>query len=117
MTRPAHEIGSARTARSLKRGDHVRLPDGRWAVVTDTGTPNQPLKSTPSPSRFRTVAVGLLVDAHRTEARTWGAGQQVWSRSPEEQIQAAEAMIVAFRNAARYAQAVRRAARAAGGAS
>ena len=105
-------IGSARCARDLKIGDHVRMRDGRWALVTDTGATGQPLKGTNMPHGTRTVALGLLVNMRYTECGTWSAGAQVWSRSPGEQLRYVETVITELRAAATSARFLARERRA-----
>ena len=99
MTPPMAPAGSARKARDLKPGDHVRLDDGRWALVLELVTSeghHLPFGNAVAP----TVSAGLLVNMRDTEGGTWGADQYVWSRTPAQQLQAVEALISDLREKA-----------------
>jgi hypothetical protein len=114
VTRATDAIGRYRAARDLKRGDHVRLGDGRWALVLDAAVSKKlghPQNSRP------TVSAGLLVDLRTTEGREWPATEQVWSRSPAQQVQYMETVIVEARTAAQLARIAQDKVRAAGGAA
>jgi hypothetical protein len=95
MTLPTDTIGSNRPARKLKRGDHVRMPDGRWGLALADAEVGSSFfgKGDTRPS----ASVFTLVTSCGTEAAVWDPDEPVFSRSPEEEFAYVEALIVSLR--------------------
>jgi hypothetical protein len=94
MTLPTDTIGSNRPARKLKRGDHVRMPDGRWGLALADAVVGATFfgKGDTRP----TASLFTLVNS-RSEAALWDPDEPVFSRSPEEEFAYVEALIVSLR--------------------
>lgn len=115
MTLPTDTIGNNRPAQDLVRGDHVQLPDGRWALVTEQPVLSKPLRG--DNYTHTTVAASLLVNQSTTEACTWPAGELVWSRDPAEQFRYMDVVLGDLKMDAIDARVKRDKVRAAGGAA
>lgn len=71
-------IGEYRFPRDLGRGDHVRLDDGRWAL----------LNTKPVGGDVGRLMAEVVIDMTRYEQASWIAAQRVFSRTPDEHMRA-----------------------------
>lgn len=81
------EIGTVRIAHELHRGDHVRLVDGRWAL----------LLADPARTAAGKVAAMVSIEMTRSEWTAWRPEQRVFSRTPAEQIRHVETVFAKLR--------------------
>jgi hypothetical protein len=81
--------GVVRPVVDLKRGDHVRLRDGRWGLLL--GAPVLDVL------RKGYVTASVSIEMLHTEGVTWLAGAKAPSRTPGEQLRHVETVFASMR--------------------
>ena len=85
----SEEIGTVRDASELKRGDHVRLADGRWGLLLGAPVADAIWKGR--------LSASVTIEMRHSEGVSWRADQKVYSRSPEEQVRHVETVFATLR--------------------
>ena len=84
-------IGEKRYARDLKRGDHVRLGDGRWVLLLSKPTVGLAVAGDGR------LGASVSVQMRHTEGASWEPDEKVFSRTPAEQIRHVQTVFASMR--------------------
>jgi hypothetical protein len=92
IDRPAtDEIGEERDVRKLERGDHVRLRDGRWALLLSKPAVGLAVAGS---NRY---GASVCIEQKHTEGASWEPGTKVFSRTPAEQMRYVESVFTSLK--------------------